>query len=40
MRQVASKDKDFMSQGPLPDRTTFALALGRKKARKKVRKKD
>ena len=40
VRQAASKDEDFMKQGPLPDRTTFGLALGHKKARKKARKKD
>jgi hypothetical protein len=41
IRKAAGEDKDFMKLvRVLPDRTTFAFALGRKKARKKARKKD
>ena len=41
VRKAAGEDKEFKNLvHPLPNRTTFAYALGHKKARKKARKKD
>jgi len=40
VRKAAGEDEEFKKLGPLPNRTTFAFALGHKKARKKARKKD
>ena len=40
VRKAAGEDEEFKKLGPLPNRTTFAFALGYKKARKKARKKD